>query len=86
MYSNVVPQWQVVNNGNWRDVEEAVRARAKLRRSTMQVFTGTKGVLKLRGKMLWLVKASMPVPEYLWKLVVDSTTGDSIVTLNNPHL
>ena len=41
MYSNVVPKWQVVNNGNWRDVEEAVRARAKLRRSTMQVFTGT---------------------------------------------
>ena len=60
MYSNVVPQWQVVNNGNWRDVEEAVRARAKLRRSTMQVFTGTKGVLKLRGKMLWLVKDSIP--------------------------
>ena len=88
MYSNVVPQWQVVNNGNWRDVEEAVRARAKLRRSTMQVFNGTMGVLKLRGRMLWLVKDSIPVPEYLWKLVVDSTTGDSIVlvTLHNPYL
>ena len=88
MYSNVVPQWQVVNNGNWREVEEVVHARAKLRRSTMQVFTGTKGVLKLRGKMLWLVKDSIPVLEYLWKLVVDANCGDSIVfvPLNNSHL
>jgi len=88
MYSNVVPQWQVVNNGNWRDVEEAVRARAKQRQATMQVFTGTKGVLKLKGKELWLVTGSIPVPEYLWKLVVDTVSGDSIVfvTLNNPHL
>ena len=88
MYSNVVPQWQVVNNGNWREVDEAVWARAKLRRSTMQVFTGTTGVLKLRGEMLWLVKDSIPEPEYMWKLVVDSVSEDSIVfvTLNNPHL
>jgi len=88
LYSNVVPQWQVVNNGNWRDVEEAVRAKAKKRESTLQVFTGTKGVLKLRGEELWLVKNSIPVPEYLWKLVVDPLSGDSIVfvTLNNPHL
>jgi len=88
MYSNVVPQWQVVNNGNWRDVEEAVRARAVLKGSNMQVFTGTKGVLRLRGKELWLVKKSIPVPKYLWKLVVDKVSEDSIVfvTLNNPHL
>ena len=46
-------------------MEEVVRARAKLRRSTMQVFTGTKGGLKLRGKMLRLVKDSIPVPEVL---------------------
>ena len=54
----------------------------------MQVFTGTKGVLKLRGKMLWLVKDSIPVLEYLWKLVVDANCGDSIVfvPLNNSHL
>ena len=50
MYSNLVPQWQVVNNGNWREVEEAVRARAKLRSSTMEVFTGTKGVLCSGGR------------------------------------
>ena len=45
-------------------------------------------MLKLRGKELWLVTGSIPVPEYLWKLVVDTVSGDSIVfvTLNNPHL
>jgi hypothetical protein len=45
----------------------------------MQVFTGTKGGLKLRGKMLRLVKDSIPVPEYSLKLVVDSNSGASIV-------
>jgi len=88
MYSNVVPQWQVVNNGNWKDVEDAVRSWAKLRKSSLHVFTGTKGILKLRGKELWLVNNTIPVPEYLWKLVVDPLSSDSIVfvTLNNPHL
>jgi len=88
MYSNVVPQWQVVNNGNWREVEEAVRSRAKSRKSTLQVFTGTKETLELMGKKLSLSKGSIPVPKYLWKLVVDISSGDSIVfvTLNNPHL
>lgn len=55
-------------------MEEAVRARAKFRGFTMQVFTGTKGVLKLRGKMLRL-KDTIP----LWKLVVDPSSGDCIV-------
>ena len=36
-----------------------------------------KVVLKLRGKELWLVTGSIPVPEYLWKLVVDTVSGDS---------
>ena len=32
--------------------------------------------------------SSIPVPEYLWQLVVDTVSGDSIVfaTLNNPNL
>ena len=45
-------------------------------------------MLKLRGNELLLVTGSIPVPEYLWKLVVDTVSGDSIVfvTLNKPHL
>ena len=48
MYSNVVPQWQRINNGNWRTVEEAVRSAARRRGVTFQVFTGTIGVFKVR--------------------------------------
>ena len=40
MYSNVVPQWQRINNGNWRTVEEGVRAAARRRGSTFSVYTG----------------------------------------------
>ena len=47
MYSNVVPQWQRINNGNWRTVEEAVRSAARRRGVTFQVFTGTIGVFKV---------------------------------------
>ena len=47
VYSNMVPQWQVVNVINPKDIEEAVQARSKLQRSTMQVLTGTNGVDKL---------------------------------------
>ena len=43
MYSNVVPQWQRINNGNWKTVEEAVRAAARRRGVTFQVYTGAFG-------------------------------------------
>ena len=35
-----------------------------------------------------MVDDKIPVPEYLWKLVVDTKTGESIVfvTLNNPFI
>jgi len=88
MFSNVVPQWQSINNGNWADVEHAVRERAISRKSTLKVFTGTFDILSLMGKELWLDHGNIPVPKYLWKLVVDANSGESItfVTLNNPHL
>ena len=70
----------MVNNGNWVEMEKAAQARANLRRSTLQVFT--EGVFKLRGKMLWLVKVSIPVPDYLWKSVVDFSSEDIIVFVN----
>ena len=50
VYSNMMPQCHVVNVINPKDIEKAVQAKSKLRRSTMQVLTGTKGVDKLRGR------------------------------------
>ena len=47
MYSNVVPQWQRINNGNWKTVEEGVRSAARKRGVTLLVYTGTLGVFKV---------------------------------------
>lgn len=96
---NVAPQWQVVNNGNWRAVEEAVRNLASRRSLDFEVVTGTLGVLSLPGEdgeqiELWLGRQSrtkrllIPAPKYLWKSVTDlsSSAGMVLVTLNNPHV
>jgi hypothetical protein len=73
MFSDVVPQWHVTQSGRMEGLEvgEAVAARAQQSWYTMQVYTGTKVVLKFRGNMLRLVKDSIPVLEYFWILVVD---------------
>ena len=47
MYSNVVPQWQRINNGNWKTVEEGVRSSARRRGHTFNVYTGTIGIFKV---------------------------------------
>ena len=88
MYSNVVPQWQRINNGNWGTVEVGVRAAARRRGVTFQVYTGTIGVFKVNGREVNLVEDKIPVPEYLWKMIVDTRTGENIVfvTLNNPFV
>ena len=46
-YSNVVPQWQRINNGNWKTVEEGVRSAARKRGVTLLVYTGTLGIFKV---------------------------------------
>ena len=88
MYSNVVPQWQRINNGNWKTVEEGVRSSARRRGVTFQVYTGTFGIFKVNNKEVYLVEDKIPVPEYLWKLILDTRTGESMafVTINNPFI
>ena len=53
MYSNVVPQWQRINNGNWKTVEEGVRSAARKRGVTLQVYTGTLGVFKVSSRIMY---------------------------------
>ena len=45
-------------------------------------------VFQVNNREVNLVDDKIPVPEYLWKLVVDTKTGESIVfvTLNNPFI
>ena len=44
--------------------------------------------LQVKGQNVFLVDQKIPVPEYLWKLIVDTSTGESMVfiTLNNPFV
>ena len=36
-YSNTAPQWQTINNGNWKDVEYTVRKLARETGRDLQV-------------------------------------------------
>ena len=42
-----MPQWQRINNGNWKTVEEGVRSAARKRGVTLLVYTGTLGIFKV---------------------------------------
>ncbi len=46
-YTNTAPQWQGINNGNWKDVEHTVRKLADKTGLDLEVWTGTLGVLEL---------------------------------------
>ncbi|KAK7074799.1 hypothetical protein SK128_018969 [Halocaridina rubra] len=86
-YANVVPQWQAVNNGNWKSLEYSVREVAERRRSILNVWTGTHGVLKLpdsRNRFVDLFLGSgvrrtvIPVPAFMWKVIHDPVRNDAI--------
>ena len=46
-YLNVVPMWQVINNGNWKRMEESVRKLAIDRHLDLEVYAGGIGQLCL---------------------------------------
>jgi len=97
-YINVAPQWQSVNNGNWRALESAVRNLAASRVLTLTTYTGGFDVLKLpnsHGKDIPIYltiddknNSLIPVPKYYWKVVHDplSKTATAFVAFNNPHM
>ena len=91
-YANTAPQWPAINRGNWKEVEDAVRSLALREEVELEVITGTKDVLAMDRKQVWLAKEEetrkklVPVPKVLWKIVTEPKTSKSIVviTLNNP--
>lgn len=95
-YINVFPQWNKINRGNWRQVEDKVRDHAKKTGRTFQVFTGTHEILQLNGEEMYLYPGNpnvpndpnrIPVPKWSWKIVKDgpADSGIAFVTLNNPY-
>lgn len=85
-YINTVPQWQSINNANWKHIESIVRSTASKLKSDLLIFTGGFGVLKLENKKITLESDGLEVPKWSWKIVKDTSTGSGIAfaTYNNP--
>jgi DNA/RNA endonuclease G (NUC1) len=85
-YINVVPQWQSINNGNWKHIESAVRTKAGQLKSDCYVYTGGHDDLKLNNKKISLEPDGLQVPKWSWKIVKNSASNSGIAfaTLNNP--
>ena len=50
--TNIAPQWQLFNAGNWANLEKALRNYATQTTHPLYVFTGTGKVLKLFQQLL----------------------------------
>lgn len=95
-FINAAPQWQTLNNGNWKRLENSVKDLAITK--DLQIYTGTLGTLKLPNgntgidEPIYLYEDSfsassaIPVPEYFWKVVyhIPSKSGVAFVAVNNP--
>lgn len=93
-YTNVAPEWQVVNAGNWLRVENAARSKASKLKSDLTIFTGTYGVLTLpdvnnnQVEITLESGGNIEVPKWFWKIIQNKSTNEGIalITLNNPFV
>lgn len=93
-YINAIPQWQVINGGNWKKIEIMVRKLGVNLKKTLTIFTGTHDILALpdqvgHGTKIYLDSGSkLPVPKYVWKIIYDKEDRKAIVLviLNNPFV
>lgn len=91
-YANVCPQFQSINGGNWKNVENFARQLAAQEQTNVDIYTGTHGQLALvssSGDLMPLYLSEtdqIEVPEYLWKIVHNPQTNAAIVfiSINNP--
>lgn len=85
-YINTMPQWQSINNGNWKHIESDLRTKADKLRKDLNIFTGGFGILSLEGKRILLASDGIEVPQWTWKIAKDSASNSAIafLTYNNP--
>jgi len=98
-FVNAIPQWHVINRGNWQELEKVVRALAMNNKIVLKVYTGAYGVTTLpddKGiyKPIYLGKDRsgnlmnvLPAPKLMYKVIINENvgTGVAVVTINNPH-
>lgn len=85
-YINTVPQWQSINNANWKVVESSVRSKADKLKTNLWIWTGGFDALKLNNRKISLEADGLVVPKWSWKVVKEPLSDSAIafVTLNNP--
>jgi len=92
-YTNVAPQFQSFNNGNWKALEYNTRDLAEKLGRDLKVTTGTWGVLQYPNTeevptdIRLFNNSYIPAPLYYWKIVEDPETdsGAVFIGLNEPH-
>lgn len=89
---NAVPQWQSINQANWRTLETNIRTFSE--NAKLNVYTGTYGVLKLKDnnnveQEVYLgSNKRLRVPMLIYKIVINGQTESAavFVSVNNPYL
>lgn len=89
---NAVPQWQCINQANWKTLETNIRTYSE--NAKLDVYTGTFGVLKLKDnnnveKEVYLgSNERLRVPLIIYKIVINgqAESGAVFISVNNPHL
>jgi DNA/RNA endonuclease G (NUC1) len=67
-YFNAVPQWQSINNGNWKLIENNIRTYASAASSFVKIRTGGYGDKLIAGR-LNLSPTGPPIPKWIYKIV-----------------
>lgn len=85
-YINTMPQWQSINNANWKHIENEVRSLAGYMKKECIVYTGGFDVLEINSKRISLEPDGLAAPKWTWKIVkvVADNSGIAFVTFNNP--
>ena len=95
MFVNTAPQWQTFNGLNWVSVEISSRRLAADRGITLETYTGTFGITRLRDvSNVWqqifidFPNRQIPVPQLYYKILVNRANNSGVVLLgvNNYHL
>lgn len=76
LFENAAPQWQTLNNGNWKVLEDRLRTYTSSQRNDLHVYTGTSGITTLKTengdeKPIYLQSPQIRAPKYYWKVVYD---------------
>lgn len=86
-YFNTAPQWQSLNIGNWKKVENSIRSYAQNYLKQIEVFAG---VQTSTSNIFLNSIGKLPVPTFFWKTIIDKTDGVAkglaFIAVNNPQL